>query len=74
MIEETSVSCPFCSREINVKFLAQFNKTTYLVSQECPGCNSSAEKIEKMLNKSMSKGGRVKTERSYMKVSMKDRK
>jgi len=73
MLEETTTLCPFCNSEISVKVLRVGKKGTYLVSNECPNCTKPAGKIETALNRS-NKMSYVKTEKSYIKLGMKDRK
>lgn len=65
MLEEQVVSCPVCDNELYVKVSGFGNKVTYIVSSDCPNCKTSANKIERMLNKPK---GYTKTEKSYMKL------
>jgi len=65
MLEYDIVACPVCHKEVSVKFVKQ-KKITYIVEKDCPHCKTPADKLESMLNKGT--GGRVQTERSYLKV------
>jgi len=68
MLGETSVPCPFCDCEIEVKIFERGKTVTYLVSSDCPHCHRTAPKIEAALNKSNRKSHGIKTERSYIKI------
>ena len=67
MLEEDVVACPVCHKELFVKFI-QRKRITYIVPEDCPHCKTDADKLEKMLNKSTSRGTKHRTERSYLKV------
>lgn len=67
MIEYDVIACPVCHKEISVGFIQQ-KRITYIVEKDCHHCETNADKIENMLNKSSSRGSKVKTERSYIKL------
>lgn len=62
-IEPVEVSCPFCSAILSEKIIGEI----YLISNSCPKCGASPEKIENKLNRS-NKRGYIKTEKSYIKL------
>ena len=66
MMEEDVIACPVCHKELFVRFI-QRKTITYIVPKDCPHCKTSADKLEKMLNKGQSRT-RVQTEKSYLKV------
>lgn len=67
MLEDETVACPFCNKELNVK-VSRFGKnTTYIVSDDCPNCKAVSSKIETSLNRS-NKRSYVKVEKSYIKT------
>jgi len=73
MLEETTTVCPFCKSEIRVKTIAVGKRDIFVVSEDCGICKETASKIERALNKS-TKLGHVKTEKSYVRLGMKDKK
>ena len=66
MLEYDVVACPVCHKELSVKFVKQ-KKITYIVEKDCSHCNTPADKLESMLNKSIG-GKSFRVERSYLKV------
>lgn len=66
MLDDGIVPCPNCGNNINVKVVRIGKKDTYLVSEDCLNCKTSANKIEKKLNSSGKQW--VKTEKSYIKL------
>lgn len=74
MLEYETAVCPFCNKEIKVKVFRQFKNVTYVVSENCPYCKGSSEKIENLLNHTIKKRLLPKVEKSYIKLGMKDRK
>lgn len=73
MIEDTTILCPFCNKEINVRVLRVGKNDTYLVPNDCPNCNKTAGKIETALNRA-NKRSYVRSEESYIKLGLKDKK
>lgn len=67
MLENEHIACPVCDNEISVKLIRSGKNITYLVSNECCHCKTSANKLENLLNKS-NKRSYIKTEKSYLKV------
>lgn len=67
MLEETTLLCPFCNRELSIKLLNVGGKTNYIVSDDCPHCGAKASKIETSLNRSNTKS-QFRVEKSYIKL------
>lgn len=67
MIEDTSVLCPVCNKELLVKVLSSGKKRTYIALGDCSSCGASSFKIERGLNSTGKRWG-IKTEKSYLKT------
>lgn len=65
MLEDETVLCPICETELHIKINRFGNKMTYVVTENCPNCKTSAHKIERMLT---NRSPKIKTEKSYIKL------
>lgn len=64
------VSCPVCDSDMYVKIVRisrMAKNVEYVVPNDCEKCNTSKDRIEKLLN-SKSKKSKISTEKSYIKV------
>lgn len=66
MLEDETIPCPNCEKNLNVKVVRVGKKDTYIVPVDCQNCKTSAGKIERKLNNSGKQW--VKTEKSYIKL------
>lgn len=68
MLEDTTAPCPFCDSEIKVRIMTVGKAINYVVTDSCPYCSKSADRIESALNRSNRKSQHVRTEKSYIKL------
>lgn len=65
MLEDETIACPVCDNDLHTKVIRSGKSPTYIVPENCPKCNTSSSKLEKMLGRVNTK---IKTQRSYIKV------
>lgn len=65
MLEDTTVACPKCHSELNVKVINSGRRPVYVVENDCPNCKMKSGSIERNLN-SIGKRWGIKTEKSYI--------